>query len=218
MNTQDIIQQTADMVQEKFANEASGHDRRHIYRVRQNAKHIAQNEECDMFVVELGALLHDIADYKAHDGDEKIGWKVTRERLLSLQLPESTIQAVVHIVDSISFKGKNHDEGYKSIECQVVQDADRLDAIGAIGVARTFAFGAHRWAPMHTPDIAPNIEITKEQYINNKKWSTINHFYEKLLLLKDRMNTATGKKIAQHRHEYMQGFLDEFLAERDGLK
>ncbi len=218
MDTQNIIQQTADMVKQKFANEWSGHDRRHIYRVRQNAKHIAANEQCDIFVVELWALLHDIADYKAHDGDEKIGWKVTRERLTNLQLPEEKIQAVVHIVDSISFKGKNHDEGDKSIECQIVQDADRLDAIWAIGVARTFAFGSHRSAPMHTPDILPNIEITKEQYINNKQWSTINHFYEKLLLLKDRMNTTTGKKIAQHRHEYMQGFLSEFLAERDGIK
>ncbi len=218
MNKQNIIQQTTDMIKQKFVGEASGHDRRHIYRVRQNAKHIAAREQCDMFVVELGALLHDIADYKAHDGDEKIGWKVTRERLSSLNISEHIIQAVVHIVDSISFKGKNHDEGHKSIECQIVQDADRLDAIGAIGVARTFAFGAHRWAPMHTPDIAPNIEISKEQYINNKKWSTINHFYEKLLLLKDRMNTATGKKIAQHRHDYMEGFLHEFLAERDGTK
>lgn len=218
MDTQHIIQKTADMVQQKFSNEASGHDRRHIYRVRQNAKHIAAKEQCDAFIVELWALLHDIADYKAHDGDEKIGGKVSRERLESLGISEDIIQAIVHIVDSISFKGKNHDEGYKSIECQIVQDADRLDAIGAIGVARTFAFGGHRWAPMHTPDIAPNIEITKEQYINNKKWSTINHFYEKLLLLKDRMNTSTGKKIAEHRHEYMQWFLNEFLAERDGTK
>jgi len=218
MNTQDIIVQTADMVKQKFVGEASWHDRRHIYRVRQNAKHIAAGEKCDIFVVELWALLHDIADYKAHDGDEKIGGKVTRERLTSLQLPEETIQAVVHIVDSISFKGKNHDEGQKSIECQIVQDADRLDAIWAIGVARTFAFGSHRWAPMHDPDTQPKIDMTREEYINNKKWSTVNHFYEKLLLLKDRMNTATGKKIAQRRHEYMEGFLHEFLAERDGKK
>lgn len=218
MDTQSIIQQTVDMVKQKFVGEASWHDRRHIYRVRQNAKHIAQSEKCDIFVVELWALLHDIADYKAHDGDEKIGWKVTRDRLQSLDISEDVIQSVVHIVDSISFKGKNHDEGNKSIECQIVQDADRLDAIGAIGVARTFAFGAHRGAPMHTPDILPNIEISKEEYINNKKWSTINHFYEKLLLLKDRMNTATGKKIAEHRHQYMEWFLAEFLAERDGIR
>lgn len=218
MDTQNIIQQTADMVKQKFANEWSGHDRRHIYRVRQNAKHIAAGEQCDIFVIELWALLHDIADYKAHDGDEKIGWKVTRERLTSLQLPEDIIQAVVHIVDSISFKGKNHDEGDKSIECQIVQDADRLDAIGAIWVARTFAFGWHGWAPMHDPESEPKVNMTREEYINNKKWSTINHFYEKLLLLKDRMNTTTGKKIAQHRHEYMEGFLHEFLAERDGTK
>jgi uncharacterized protein len=217
MDKQEIIQKTAEMVKEKFQNEGSGHDWWHIYRVWQLAKSIAKKESADSFVVELGALLHDIADYKFHDGDEEIGGKVTKEWLENLGVDSINIENVVHIVNNVSFKGGNTENKMKSIEGFIVQDADRLDAIGAMGIARCFAYGGYKGNEIYNPEIKPNLKMTKEEY-KTQKGTQINHFYEKLLLLKDRMNTETGRKFAQERHEYMENFLEEFFAEWEGEK
>jgi len=218
MTNEELIQKTAEHVKELFTGEGSGHDWWHIYRVWNNAKMIAKGESgVDLTVVELGALLHDIADFKAHGGDEEIGGKTAAEWLKSLGADENLIEQVKHIVDNISFKGAASENKIKSIEGKIVQDADRLDAIGAIGIGRTFAYGGHSGAVMYDPEDKFKAGMTKEEYKNNKG-STINHFYEKLLLLKDLMNTETAKKIAKDRHEYMEKFLEEFYAEWEGEK
>jgi uncharacterized protein len=165
----------------------------------------------------LGALLHDIADSKFHNGDETIGPKMAREFLASNDVDETTIQHVINIIENISFKGGNTEKLFSSIELNIVQDADRLDAIGAIGIARAFNYGGFKNRPLYNPNIAPNLHMNKEEYKSSEA-PTLNHFYEKLLLLKDKMNTETGKKIAQERHRYMEGFLSQFYAEWDGEK
>ena len=192
-----------------------GHDWWHAYRVWKTARHIAQHENVDLFVVELGALLHDIADAKFHDGDETIGLRKAREFLTSLGVEESTIVRVETIIKNISFKNSFDEQEYRSSELDVIQDADRLDAIGAIGIARTFNYGGHKGREIHNPDITPNMMMTKEEYGKNNG-PTINHFYEKLLLLKDLMNTKTGKRIAENRHAFMEQFLDQFHKELEG--
>ena len=216
MNQEVVIQKTIDFVKETLANAEGGHDWWHIYRVWKSAKHIAQKEDVDLFVVELGALLHDIADSKFHDGDETIGPKKARDFLKSLAVAEDTIKHVEQIISHISFKGGNQTQQFRSAELDVVQDADRLDAIGAIGIARTFNYGGFKNRAIYDPNIKPNLSMTKEEYKNSTA-PTINHFYEKLLLLKDRMNTQTGKVMAEHRHQFMQQFLDEFYQEWDGI-
>lgn len=213
---QGIIAKTAEMVKEKFESDGSGHDWWHIYRVWQTAKTIAQNENVDPFVVELGALLHDIADYKFHDGDEEIGGKVSANWLESLRVDAKIIEQVVHIVDNISFKGGTENK-MQSIEGKVVQDADRLDSMGAIGIARCFTYGGNKGNQMHNPNMPPRLNLTKEEY-KKSNGTQINHFYEKLLLLKDLMNTKTGSELALQRHKYMEGFLEQFFAEWDGQK
>jgi uncharacterized protein len=212
---QQIIDQIMKIVKEKFLWEASWHDRWHIYRVWKNAISIWSGEDwADMFVVQIASLLHDIADHKFHSWDELIGGKVAREILESMQVEENIIIHVQHIIDTMSFsKWLEMD----SLEWKIVQDADRLDAIGANWIARTFAYGWSKWHMLYDPDIKPNLHMTKEEY-KASSTHTINHFYEKLLLLKDRMNTETAKKIAQSRHEYMQWFLDQFFAEREWIK
>ena len=215
MKQQEIIDKTIDFVKETLEGAEGGHDWWHIYRVWKLATHIAKDEKVDIFIVELGALLHDIADSKFFDGDEDIGPRKAREFLTSLNVESSIIEHVEKIISNISFKGGNHIQKFKSPELDVIQDADRLDAIGAIGIARTFNYGGHKNRSIYDPYIKPNLNMSKEEYKNSSA-PTINHFYEKLLLLKDKMNTITGKKIAQHRHEFMQQYLNEFYEEWEG--
>lgn len=210
-----IIQQTIDFVKNTLADAEGGHDWWHIRRVWKVARHIAQSEAVDPFIVELGALLHDIADAKFHDGDESVGPKVARTFLEEQGVGESVIEQVENIIRYISFKGGNHSVDFHSNELAVVQDADRLDALGAIGIARTFNYGGFKNRALYDPDIPPKLNMTKEEYKKSTA-PTINHFYEKLLLLKDRMNTATGRKMAERRHWFMEQFLEEFYKEWNG--
>ena len=212
-----LIDKTIAFVKEKLDNAEGGHDWFHIERVYKNSILIAQEEECDLLVVKLGALLHDIADSKFHDGDETIGPKTARTFLESENVFEETINHVINIIENISFKGGNFENKFSSKELEIVQDADRLDAIGAIGIARTFNYGGFKNRALYNPSIAPNLNMSKEEYKNSNS-PTLNHFYEKLLLLKDKMNTATGKKIALERHKYMENFLSQFYAEWQGEK
>lgn len=213
----DLLNNTILFVKQKLENAEGGHDWFHIERVYKNALLIADGEICDFTVVKLGALLHDIADSKFHNGDEAIGPKMALEFLESENVDEATIEHVINIIENISFKGGNTEKTFSSIELDIVQDADRLDAIGAIGIARAFNYGGFKNRPLYNPNIAPKFNMSKEEYKNSQA-PTINHFYEKLLLLKDKMNTETGKQIAIERHRYMEGFLSQFYAEWDGEK
>ncbi len=210
-----IIQDTIAFVKTSLDGAEGGHDWHHTYRVWKMARYIAQEEQVDELVVELAALLHDIADAKFHNGDESVGPRRAREFLTSHQVDEAIIQHVVNIIQFMSFKGGNHEAPFTSPELQVVQDADRLDALGAIGIARAFNYGGFRNRKLYDPDIPPKMNMTREEYKKNKG-PTINHFYEKLLLLKDRMNTATGKIIAERRHQFMETYLEEFYSEWEG--
>jgi uncharacterized protein len=212
-----IIEKTITFVKQKLYDAEGGHDWFHIERVYKNAVLIAKEENCNLQIVELGALLHDIADSKFNNGDETVGPKVARDFLESESIDENTIQHVVNIIENISFKGGNFEKKFTSIELEIVQDADRLDAIGAIGIARTFNYGGFKNRQLYNPEILPNPNMSKEEYKNSDS-PTINHFYEKLLLLKDKMNTKTGKKIAQERHQYMSDFLEQFYGEWNGEK
>lgn len=215
------IDKTIDHVKQLLYNDGSGHDWWHIYRVWNNAKSIAkQYPNADHTVIELTALLHDIADWKDHDGDEEIGPNTAMEWLKNFkEISADQRNQICHIIRHMSFKGANVEEVTLSLEGQIVQDADRLDAIGAVGIARTFSFGGSRGNLMHDPTIKPANHSDKESYYaSGSAGTTINHFYEKLLLLKDRMNTEEGKKIATERHEYMQGFLNQFYHEWAGDK
>ena len=211
----DLIQKTKIFVQQQLENAEGGHDWFHILRVYNNALLIAQNESCNLEIVQLGALLHDIADSKFHHGDETIGPKKARDFLELEKVDPEVVRQVVLIIENISFKGGNFAKTFNSIELDIVQDADRLDAIGAIGIARTFNYGGFKNRALYNPNILPNLSMTKEEYKKNEA-PTINHFYEKLLLLKDQMNTITGKEIAQKRHEYMESFLAQFYDEWEG--
>jgi uncharacterized protein len=216
MNTKEIISNTEAFVQSTLQGAEGGHDWFHILRVWNNAKLIAKNENVDLFIVELGALLHDIADSKFNNGDETIGPKIAREFLKNQQVNNSVIEHVENIISNISYKGGNFEQKFNSPELEVVQDADRLDAIGAVGISRCFNYGGFKNRPLYNPEIAPKLDQTKEEYKNSEA-PTINHFYEKLLLLKDKMNTTSGKKIAQERHQYMETFLEQFYNEWNGL-
>jgi uncharacterized protein len=217
MNTINLIDKTILFVKETLAQAEGGHDWFHIERVYKNALLIAASENCDLEIVQLSALLHDIADSKFHDGDETIGPNTARTFLESENVVPTTIDHVIAIIENISFKGGKVERKFSSIELDIVQDADRLDAIGAIGIARTFNYGGFKNRALYNPEIVPNLSMTKEEYKKNEA-PTINHFYEKLLLLKDKMNTETGKQIAQERHRYMQDFLEQFYAEWEGRK
>ncbi|RED48853.1 HD domain-containing protein [Seonamhaeicola aphaedonensis] len=210
-----IIDKTKEFVQETLANAEGGHDCFHTLRVYNNALLIAKDEPVDIFIVSLGALLHDIADSKFHNGDETIGPKVAREFLFKLNVDSVVIEHVVKIIENVSFKGGNEKQGFKSPELDVIQDADRLDAIGAIGIARCFNYGGFKNRALYNPEIKPNLNMSKEAYKASTA-PTINHFYEKLLLLKDRMNTKTGKRIAENRHNFMQLYLKQFYSEWEG--
>jgi uncharacterized protein len=210
-----LIIKTIAFVKQKLENAEGGHDWFHIERVYKNSLLIANDEKCELLVVQLGALLHDIADSKFHNGDETIGPKLAQTFLENENVAQETIFHVIKIIENISFKGGNTDKYFTSIELDIVQDADRLDAIGAIGIARTFNYGGFKNRTLYDPNIAPLTNMSKEVYKNNSS-PTINHFYEKLLLLKDKMNTETGKKIAAKRHQFMEHFLSQFYAEWEG--
>lgn len=209
------IEKTIAFVKKELKNAEAGHDWFHVERVYKNTLLLLQTEKADKPTALLGALLHDIADSKFHNGDETIGPKKARTFLNSIGIEPKTIDEVVLIIENISFKGGNFEKKFHSKELEVVQDADRLDAIGAIGIARTFNYGGFKNNPIYDPDLSPKVNMTKEEYKMNKG-TTINHFYEKLLLLKDRMNTETGKKLAHQRHKYMEVFLKQFFDEWEG--
>ncbi|MBD3273320.1 HD domain-containing protein [Candidatus Dependentiae bacterium] len=208
-----LIKSIADKIKCKFLNEGSGHDWWHIYRVWQNGIKIAESENADMFIVQLGCLLHDIADWKFYDGDQDIGPKKAEEILKEFAVEQSIIERIKKIIKKVSFKGAEvMHEKMNSIEGKIVQDADRLDAMGAIGIARTFAYGGYKNRLIYDPNIKPVMHENQNDYIKNNSPS-INHFYEKLLLLKDLMNTKTGKKMAQQRHIFMKNYLQQFYQE-----
>jgi uncharacterized protein len=214
MNHSTLIDETEAFVRINLQNAEGGHDWWHIHRVWNNAKLIAQTERADLLVVELAALLHDIADSKFHNGDEEIGPKTAGDFLQSLEVDEAVIEHVKQIIRHISFKSGFDDKAFHSIELDIVQDADRLDAMGAIGIARAFSYGGFKGREIYNPEIKPNLNMTKAEYKNTNA-PTINHFYEKLLLLKDKMNTPTGKRLAEHRHAFMESYLKQFYSECD---
>ena len=212
MNKPEIINKTVQFVRTTLQNAEGGHDWWHIHRVHTNAKLIAASENCDLLTVELAALLHDIADSKFHNGDEEIGPAIAGDFLRSLNVDEHVINHVQQIIRHISFKSGFDKLSFQSPELSIVQDADRLDAIGAIGIARAFNYGGFKGREIYNPEIKPNLSMSKEEYKNTTAPS-INHFYEKLLLLKDKMNTATGKKLAEQRHAFMESYLQQFFVE-----
>lgn len=206
------IDKTVEFVKKQLEGAEAGHDWFHIERVWKLSKKIAATENCNGEVVELAALLHDIADPKFHNGDETLALKISRELLEGFSVDEETIAQVLFVIQNISFKNRNEAPKDLPIELKIVQDADRIDAIGAIGIARTFNFGGFKNNLMYHPDIAPKLNMSKEEY-KKSNGTTINHFYEKLLLLKDLMNTNEGKKIAEERHQFMLSFLEQFYKE-----
>ena len=209
-----LILATKAFVQQELANAEGGHDWFHIERVYKNALLIAEDEDVNLEIVALGALLHDIADAKFHQGDETVGPKKAQQFLQQQNVEPAIIEHIIKIIEHISFKGGNFQQQFHSKELAIVQDADRLDALGAIGIARTFNYGGFKNRKLYDPAIAPKLNMTKEEYKKGDN-PTINHFYEKLLLLKDRMNTQKGKQIAQERHLFMEKFLEQFYAEWD---
>ena len=203
---------TINFVKEKLEGAEAGHDWFHIERVWKLSKKIAEKEGGNLEVIELSALLHDIADPKFHNGDETLALKISKDFLEEIHVEGELIEQVLFVIKNISFKNRAEAPENHPLELQIVQDADRLDAIGAIGIARTFNFGGFKNNLMYHPEIKPNLGMNKEEY-KKSNGTTINHFYEKLLLLKDLMNTETAKKIASERHNFMLQFLDEFYKE-----
>ncbi|MPS72215.1 MAG: HD domain-containing protein [Chryseobacterium sp.] len=208
----ELINKTIELVKQKLEGTESGHDWFHIERVWKLSLRIQEKEGGDKLIIELAALLHDIADPKFHNGDETLASKIINDFLTEQNVDSETIQNVVFIIENMSFKNRNDAPANLPLELKIVQDADRLDAIGAIGIARTFNFGGYKNNLMYHPDIEPKLNQTKEEY-KKSNGTTINHFYEKLLLLKDLLNTKTAKEIAEHRHRFMLQFLDEFYKE-----
>jgi uncharacterized protein len=217
LNERDIIQKTTDHVRGLLSGEGSGHDWFHIERVCRTSLTIAREEKADLFVVELAALLHDVADWKFAGGDHDAGPRAARAWLASLGVAPATIEHVASIIAGLSFKGAGVETPMNTIEGRCVQDADRLDALGAIGVARAFAYGGHKGRALYDPAIPPEPHASFEAYKKNTG-PTLNHFYEKLLLLKDRMTTTTGKRLAAERHSFLERFLEQFLAEWSGTR
>ncbi|HRN71227.1 MAG TPA: HD domain-containing protein [Candidatus Woesebacteria bacterium] len=209
---QEIINKTINYVKSVLLGESSGHDWWHIYRVWRLARDIAEKESADLFIVELAALLHDIADWKFTNGDEEVGPKLPREWLEQLEVNENDIYHITEIIKDLSYKGAKVQTSMKTLEGKVVQDADRLDALGAIGIARCFAYGGHKGREIYNPEVKPQLHDSAESYKNNKSPS-INHFYEKLLLIKDLINTESAKTIAQERHNFMELYLNKFYSE-----
>ena len=207
-----IIEHTKNFVKQKLEKAEAGHDYWHILRVLKLSEKIAEQEGGNLLIVRLGALLHDIADAKFHQGNEQIGPQIAREYLQSQNISNDIIEPIVKIIENISFKNSFEGQSYTSLELQIIQDADRLDAIGAIGIARAFIYGGYKNNPIYDPELKPNLKMDKETYKKGNT-TTINHFYEKLLKLKDMMNTPTGKQIAEDRHRFMLQFLEQFYKE-----
>ena len=214
MNQQEIVQKTAAYIEKEFSGDSSGHDWWHIYRVWKNSITICEHEKADRFIVQLAALLHDLDDWKFNETGDETPLRA-RAWLDSCNVEIPIADKICEIITHISYKGANVENKMKSLEGFIVQDADRLDAIGAIGIGRAFAYGGYKNRPMYDPGSKPQMHATFEQYKNSKS-ATINHFYEKLLLLKDMMNTETAKRIAEQRHEVMVVFLDQFMNEWEG--
>ncbi len=212
---ENIVDQTITFVKRELSGAESGHDWWHIFRVWKLAVRMAEEENANLFVVNMGALLHYIADAKFYHGDETIGPGIAGKFLKSQDIQKETIDKILNIIRFVSFKNRDEEPADNSLELQIVQDADRLDAIGAIGIARAFSFGGYKMREMYNPDIPPNPGMSKEEYKKSKS-TTINHFYEKLLLLKELMNTQTGRRLATERHQFMEMFLEEFYAEWKG--
>ncbi len=213
-NNEIIIDNTKKFVKQKLKKAEAGHDYWHILRVLKLSEKIAQKEGGNLMIIRLGALLHDIADAKFHNGDETIGPQIARDFLQSQNLSNDIVEQIVQIIEQISFKNSFEKQNYSSLELQIIQDADRLDAIGAIGIARAFIYGGYKNNPIYDPDLKPNLKMDKETYKKGNT-TTINHFYEKLLKLKDMMNTQTGKQMAEERHRFMLQFLEQFYNEWD---
>jgi len=211
----EIIEQTTQHVRQLLSGEGSGHDWFHVERVCRAALQIGREEKADLYIVELAALLHDVADWKFAGGDHEAGSHAAQRWLHSLDVPGEVTDHVCDIISSLSFKGAGVETPMRTLEGQCVQDADRLDALGAIGIARAFAYGGHKSRALYDPAVPPQPHASFEAYKKNTG-PTINHFYEKLLLLKDRMNTATGKRLAAERHYFMERFLEQFFAEWNG--
>ena len=216
MTNEQVIQKTADFIKREFSDDSSGHDWWHIYRVWKSALAICEIEKADAFIVQLAALLHDLDDWKFNDSGDETPHRA-RAWLDSCSVDLVTAEAVCEIIRHISYKGAGVENKMDSLEGFIVQDADRLDAIGAIGIGRAFAYGGYKNRPLYDPDSPPKMHSSFEEYKNSKS-ATINHFYEKLLLLKDRMNTQTAKRIAEERHEVMVKFLDQFTQEWEGRR
>ena len=215
MSESELLQEAENYVKEVLLGAEGGHDWWHIQRVVHNARIIAANEEVNTFIVELGALFHDIADAKFHNGNEEAGPEKARHFLISQRVDQKVVEHVEQIIRNISFKGGHYSASFHSAELGVVQDADRLDAIGAIGIARAFHYGGFKNREIYNPSISPDMNMNKETYRKSTA-PTINHFYEKLLLLKDRMQTPTGKRLAEKRHEFMELYLNQFYKEWNG--
>lgn len=217
MTNENIITTTIAFVKETLKDAEGGHDWFHIERVYKNTLLLAKEEQVNEFVVKLAALLHDIADAKFHNGDETVGPRLANTFLNSIGIEKDISEHIIKIIENISFKSslETKENRFSSKELEVVQDADRLDAIGAIGVARAFNYGGFKNRALYDPEIPPNLNMTKEEYKKSKS-PTLNHFYEKLFLLKDKMNTATGKKLAEQRHQFMLDYVEQFLQECRG--
>ncbi len=216
MNDNQLLDKTKLFVKNTLHGAEGGHDWFHTLRVYNSAIEIAKGENVDLLTVGLAALLHDIADSKFHDGDESLGPSLARKFLFDQNVDSLVIEHVVSIIENMSYKvSLEEEQKFRSKELEVVQDADRLDAIGAIGIARCFNYGGFRNRPLYDPEVGPNLNMSKSEYKSSVS-PTINHFYEKLLKLKDMMNTKTGKKLAKSRHAYMEAFLDQFYSEWHG--
>lgn len=214
-NQQEAIEYIAQKVQQRFEGEGTGHDWWHIVRVRNTALNIGGKEGADPLIIELGALLHDVADHKLHGGDVEAGMVLIDQWLSEARFSDQIKREVADIARHVSYKGADVKDTPLSLEGQVVRDADRLDAMGAIGIARTFAYGGNRNRPLYDPAIKPEMHASFEDYKGSRA-PTINHFYEKLLLLKDRMHTATAKNMALERHRFMESYLERFYQEWEG--
>ncbi len=208
----DLVERVAGSIRDRFLSESSGHDWHHIHRVWTLAHQIAVQEGAHLQIVELGALVHDIADGKFHDGDESVGAHEAERLLIQEGASADVIAPVVEIVATISYKGAGVITEMRTLEGQCVQDADRLDAIGAIGIARCFAYGGHAGRLIHDPDVPPVLHGTAEAY-KAARGTSLNHFYEKLFLLKERMNTSCGRSLAEARHQFMEEYVGKFLEE-----